>query len=188
MNLRITKIDAAKRQIDVAIRLLFSNEDPVAIHTIMAAGFQVIRDIARHQNKDFLKAYIVPGKEKQFWGAVNKIANFYKHADRDPDPDNFIEVSTDTNELLLFLACALYQNLEYELSHEMNAFVGWFSAIYPDLVLESNPLKPWVTSKEMRSLQRAKRVEQLKIGREMLVIAKKMKGAKGLLPPGQMKR
>ena len=36
-EIRITKIQAAQRQIDCAIRMLFRNEDPVAIHTVVSA-------------------------------------------------------------------------------------------------------------------------------------------------------
>jgi len=49
-EMRVTKIEAARRQIDAAIRLLFSEEDPVVIHTIASAGFRILRDIA-HNNE-----------------------------------------------------------------------------------------------------------------------------------------
>ena len=44
--IKLSKIEAAGRQIDAAIRMLFENEDPVAIHTITMAGFRILRDLA----------------------------------------------------------------------------------------------------------------------------------------------
>jgi hypothetical protein len=36
----LNKIDAARRQLDAAIRMTFRQEDPVAIHCLTAAGGQ----------------------------------------------------------------------------------------------------------------------------------------------------
>jgi hypothetical protein len=43
--LTISKLDAAKRQLETVIRLYFSNGDPVAIHTLTGAAHTVVRDI-----------------------------------------------------------------------------------------------------------------------------------------------
>jgi hypothetical protein len=45
-KIRINKIEAAQRQLDAAIRRLFANEDPVAIHTLAMAAFRILRDLA----------------------------------------------------------------------------------------------------------------------------------------------
>ena len=45
MKLTIPKLDAAKRQLETAIRLYFSSADPVAVHTLTAAAYNVIRDV-----------------------------------------------------------------------------------------------------------------------------------------------
>lgn len=41
----ITKTAAAKRQLDAAIRMYLSGEDELAIHTIAAAAYRVLRDL-----------------------------------------------------------------------------------------------------------------------------------------------
>ena len=38
----LNKPEAARRQIDAAIRMLFSGEDPVAVHTLAMAGFEFL--------------------------------------------------------------------------------------------------------------------------------------------------
>ena len=47
-NIKVNKPEAAIRQIDAAIWMLFSGEDPVAIHTLAMAGFRVRRDLAKY--------------------------------------------------------------------------------------------------------------------------------------------
>jgi hypothetical protein len=45
MSIFINKLEAARRQLDAAIRLTFSNEDALAIHTLGAAAYRIVRDI-----------------------------------------------------------------------------------------------------------------------------------------------
>ena len=46
----ITKLEAAKRQLDCALELFFDEKDAVPIHTLACAAHQVIYDINRDQN------------------------------------------------------------------------------------------------------------------------------------------
>ena len=41
----ITKPTAAQRQIDAAIRILFSGEDVLAVHTVVAAAHRIVLDL-----------------------------------------------------------------------------------------------------------------------------------------------
>ena len=52
-TVHITKIAAASRQLDAAIRLFFMNEDELAIHTVAAAAFRILRDVSDNQDKNF---------------------------------------------------------------------------------------------------------------------------------------
>lgn len=42
---RVNKIEAASRQLDVAIRLLFNGEDIVAVHTLVGAASRLASDL-----------------------------------------------------------------------------------------------------------------------------------------------
>ena len=58
----ITKIAAAQRQLDFAIRMYFADEDELAIHTVVAAAFTVLRDIhAKTRGRNFLSDVFVTG-------------------------------------------------------------------------------------------------------------------------------
>src|ERR1039457_2479734 len=46
---KVTKLEAAQRQVNAAIRMLFDGYDAVAVHTVTAAAHQIVRDICRHR-------------------------------------------------------------------------------------------------------------------------------------------
>ena len=85
-EIRITKFQAAQRQIDAGIWMLFRNDDPVAIHTVAMAAFRILRDLVKKRGlEDPVDSMIRPGKKKAFWCAVGSFPNFLKHADKGPD-------------------------------------------------------------------------------------------------------
>jgi hypothetical protein len=67
VKIRINKMDAARRQINAAIRMTFDGEDPVAIHSVIAAGHRIIRDICEQRGdiESYLRFtdWIAPGHE-----------------------------------------------------------------------------------------------------------------------------
>lgn len=52
-TVHINKIAASGRQLDAAIRMFFSREDELAIHTVAAAAFRVLRDLNGKRGRDF---------------------------------------------------------------------------------------------------------------------------------------
>lgn len=44
-KLKISKLDAAKRQLETAIRLYFNEADPISIHTLAGAAHTILSDI-----------------------------------------------------------------------------------------------------------------------------------------------
>ena len=105
---RITKLQAAQRQIDAGIWMLFRNDDPVAIHTVAMAALRILRDLVKQRGLEHpVDSMIRPGKENEFWCGVSSFANFFKHADRDPDDisDGFRE---EVNDAVLLLAAFTY--------------------------------------------------------------------------------
>ena len=76
-------------RINAAIRMTFEGEDPIAIHSVIAAGHRIIKDICEQRGdiESYLRFtdWIAPGHERDFWNAMNASANFIKHADKDPE-------------------------------------------------------------------------------------------------------
>jgi hypothetical protein len=44
-SVHVTKLAAAQRQLDAAIRMTFGDEDELAIHTVVAAAYRILRDL-----------------------------------------------------------------------------------------------------------------------------------------------
>jgi hypothetical protein len=44
-KIKISKLEAARRQVETAIRIYFANGDPVSIHTLAAASLQILVDL-----------------------------------------------------------------------------------------------------------------------------------------------
>lgn len=167
--IRVNKIEAARRQIETAIKLLFDNCDPVSVHTLAAAGGRILRDICNQKKTPLdqaFKAMIRPGKEKEFLAAVNMPANFFKHADKDADA--ILEnVDEEINELVLFWACGHYSDLGYSLTPPMATLWTWFAALHPEFLLDG-PMKEIIASKNLDWFRQADRMERLKWGKTLL--------------------
>jgi hypothetical protein len=85
---RLTKVDAAQRQLDMASFLFLVSCEYVSIHALASSAYQVIEDINRHQggNLMFKDGYGVLDQSSQEWRKwLNVPQNFVKHADKDPE-------------------------------------------------------------------------------------------------------
>jgi len=163
-KIKLSKIEAARRQIDSAIRMLFANEDPVSIYTIAAAGSRILNDLAEkkgdidvHQK---FKDIIRPGMEKEFWFHMNKPANFLKHADRGPD-SILSDFDEEANDWTLFFACYYYRDLGFTLTPEMNSLLYWMILLHPKILNDDYPLKKELMSISIpiTNMSRAKKLE-----------------------------
>ena len=146
-ELHITKQAAAQRQLDAAVRILFTGEDVLAVHTIVSAAHNVLTDLDNKSGKTALALYAdtLSELQKKFPGiplpreAANfKLwlqqknrsgANFLKHADN--ESSRALDPSTLSTDDLLLEACLIYRNLGLEPTHEMDVFGRWHLAIYP---------------------------------------------------------
>lgn len=135
-SLHVSKLDAARRQLETAIQLYFSNADPVSMHTLAAAGYNVVRDVGSNRGTDpmLLKEKILddvnPDAKKLFRNKLNEAENFFKHADRDHDTvHNFDPALT---EVFILDACDQYYRLTGEGPPLFKVFRSWFIATHPD--------------------------------------------------------
>ena len=169
-EIKADKIEAATRQIELAIRLLFQNEDPIGIHTLAAAGFRILRDLGKAKKSEisqYLTHIIKPGMEGRFWKVFSSAANFFKHADS--DPDGILEnVQEEINDVFILFACFLYRDIEAHWTPQMVAFVAWYIAIHPEVLdyLQDDPvMRQIVQSQEMCTVRNKSRDEQLDEGK-----------------------
>lgn len=115
---RISKLEAAQRQIDAAIRMLLNEDDILAVHTLAWAAYCIVTDVAKATNSGPGSAGVV---FRQLLGGYHReIANFLKHADRDPN-DALFEFPEDTPEFLLEIAFIVYESIGGKRTREMDA-------------------------------------------------------------------
>jgi hypothetical protein len=137
--MKLNKVEAARRQLNTGIRLFFEQGDPVAVHTVVHAGFTIIRNLCEErgdvQSFNRFSDWIVPGAEKKFWREMNRQASFVKHADN--DPDEILEFDPETTELLMLMASKWFVDLGNSTSPEIRTFGLWYSFMYPRTLKES---------------------------------------------------
>jgi hypothetical protein len=72
----INKLEAARRQLDAAIRMTFAYEDELAIHTVAAAAYRILRDMldkrGRHDLEDLYRAGLYRMAEDFVNGKLSK--------------------------------------------------------------------------------------------------------------------
>jgi len=84
--IKVTKLDAARRQLRTAIELWFAGGDPVSIHALAYAAHEIIHRLFRQKGLSdlfFDSSLIKPEYSKEFSLVIKDSANFFKHAKRD---------------------------------------------------------------------------------------------------------
>ncbi len=137
---KISKIDAARRQLVEAIRMFFERRDQIAIHTVTCASYQILLDLRDEYEKNSLLyycEYIRPEKRQEFISILRKAQNFFKHSKS--DPNEILDFNINEKELALFDSCYLYSILYSDSFNnivEMKLFLSWFIAKNPFILKE----------------------------------------------------
>jgi hypothetical protein len=128
-NITITKLDAAKRQLETVIRLYFHDGDPVSIHTLVCAAYNIIRDINKRRNgrpmfaKDEFIEFVKPEHQKEVRKKINAAENFFKHGQLGVGTLDF---NPEASEWPIFEAVSYYYKLTGEDPPLFNLFRGWY--------------------------------------------------------------
>jgi hypothetical protein len=131
-TIHLSKLDAAKRQLETAIRLWFHSGDPVSVHTLAAASHQLLHDLAKRSGISTLlrgAAQVKPEYRKEYVRLMSSYENFFKHADR--DPERLLKFNPAATEFFLFDAIFTYQALTTENPPLMSTFKFWALIHHP---------------------------------------------------------
>jgi hypothetical protein len=130
----ISKLDAATRQLDMALRLYFEDADLLGILTLAGASHGILRDLV---NRSDLAGKPLPGPSvRKLEKEVANAKNFLKHADR--DPHNILTFNTEWPDFLIYDAIGLQLRLASRLNDTTMFFLMWVTAKYPFIsVLET---------------------------------------------------
>ena len=133
----IKKIDAAQRQIDFAITLWFKGADTIATHTLACSAHQIIHEINQSKKDTYLlfnSIYIKNERRRYFMSILKHSYNFFKHANRDPDPEGMIEFDPSfTEDFILFTILGI-ESLGYNLNITSKIFLVHYSIHKPNFL------------------------------------------------------
>lgn len=134
--LTISKLDAAKRQLETVIRMYFNSGDPVSMHTLAAAGYTVVRDINKKRGgkpmlREGLFEHVEPEHHKLLHDKLVEAENFFKHADRDHDAT--LGFNPDMTEFLIMDACYRYAELTGEMPPLFQIYSGWMMMTHQEI-------------------------------------------------------
>jgi hypothetical protein len=132
---KLSKLDAAKRQLVEAIRLHFERRDAVAVHLLAASALQVISDIAGSRGVSGIiknNPRVREDKRAEFDRLMNKAVNFMKHADR--DADGVLEFRPEVTEFYILDAILVLQTLREQIPWACRVYAAWFGTKHPDLL------------------------------------------------------
>lgn len=149
MKIRVSKMEAARRQLLLVINLFFEERDPVAVHTLVGASLTILHDHfdtdAAGVSKLILhpkSIYIKDECRKKWTNLTRDAKNFFKHADFDLNKGRGeIEFETDLNIFYIFEAIGCLRILEatkFEDSPEFKIFMIWFAIKYPEFITDYN--------------------------------------------------
>ena len=144
MKVTCTKAQAATRQLDEAIILLFADHDPLAIRTLASAAHGIFADIAdiKSPNGSWREKIILGSglSRKEAVSILNTAQNYLKHADF--DPDNELSFDEEENDHVIFVSTLECIEFGYPLSFQMQVFQIWYLASYPEKIgINSDPVQ-----------------------------------------------
>lgn len=166
----LSKIQIIELQINRAINMLFDNENPVLIHTMISPAFQICRDLARkQQTKTYLafKDNIKEGFLNEFWKHVNRAWTFFKHADSDPE-SFFPGMDEQLNDYAIIVSILIYNEIAGSISKEMQAYSYWFMSLNPEFLKEC-ALKDLIEANFETTFTSISREDALFTGKQLLL-------------------
>ena len=129
-TIRITRIEAAQRQLETALELWFAGGEPVSIHSLAARAHQLVHDLNRKSNGPellFDSSVIKQESKKKIVAMMKECQNFFKHADfRKGNKGDAIEFDPTTlSETFFLMTIKGMGYLGYVPTPLHTAFMAW---------------------------------------------------------------
>lgn len=134
-NLTVSKLDGARRQIEVAVSMWFADADEVCLRMLTGNAHQVCQHILLKSGKAaspiLFNESIWPPDEWRAFKVERKAENFFKHADEDPDPAGLYTFRPEVTRWYLKEAVEMFHTLNGSISLPMRAFSFRSQLDYP---------------------------------------------------------
>lgn len=165
----LTKLEVAQREINAAVRLLFSGADPIAILVLAAAARGIVTTLCEKQG---IKSFFDDVQDehphltrREIFREANRHSNWFKHAEEDAE-DVLEGFKPSDADMALFCAIYDFGSICKGKSVEAQVFEGWFLTLY------GNPQDtPAGLDDFFPNLRNLSRPEQLALGKKRLAWA-----------------
>jgi hypothetical protein len=135
----VTKLDAARRQLDTAITLWFNDGDTVSTYTLSHAAYEVIHNLTSEHRKGALifDAPMVRGEyRKEVNSRLRNPANFFKHAARGKAENPTIEFFPKVSEIFMLFSSHALRMIQIPPSDAERVLSAWFMIHEPGWLTE----------------------------------------------------
>jgi len=159
-KLPITKLDAARRQLETAITLWFHDADPVSVHTLVMAAHEILRALNKKRGGQPMlgdpSPYVRPGFEKRVADMFVRSSNFFKHGAKDPLATHYF--APESNQYMIFDACNTFMLLAHEKRPLMWTFILYLAFHEPRLFMPDflEPIQNEPLYSDMKKLSKLK--------------------------------
>jgi hypothetical protein len=144
----VTKIEAARRQIDSAIYLYFNDHDFVSVHTLASAAVAIVDALLKAKGLPDTVGDLVnirPEFKESVRATLTEDANFFKHGSK--DPDQTLPFKPEGNELILMRGCDGYFRIQGSTTPAIFIFFLWMR------IWRSEVFTPIFTPEKIAALQ-----------------------------------
>lgn len=133
-KIAITKLDAARRQLETAVILWFHDCDPISIHTLVAAAYEIILVLNRQRGgrsmmMDF--KFIRVEHRKMLHDEFAKYAIFFKHGKRDPSAT--LHFPPQITHCFMLEAAFKYQEIAHQQLPLFQLFITYLFRTEPEI-------------------------------------------------------
>lgn len=160
--IKLTKLEAATRQLRMAIRLLFDGADPVPVHTLIGASSIILSDLveknAPEKSWDRFAQQANNISATDYFRVMREAQNFLKHAK--DDPEAIFNFNSKDTESLAFWAVLNAGELG-PLSMEESVLQLWYLACHDPQIEDNYSLykEALALFGDLRGVPRNKRLE-----------------------------
>ena len=133
-SITISKLDAARRQLQTAVTLWFTGGDPVSTHALAYAAYENLHAVSKKRNPNrhdllFDLAVIKEESRKEVNAMIKRHANFFKHGDRDAEA--VVDFNPVLSETFILFAIKGLELCGESMSDEFLVFNNWMRIEIP---------------------------------------------------------
>lgn len=127
--MEISKLDAAKRELETAIRLFLNYADPVSIHLLAHTTLDLLKEMGKKEGVnsivfDTLKSMVKKHYREKFLKVISDPGNYFKHYHKKPNKS--LKFNPKSTEFLIYDACMIYEGLTKEKEPIFQAYIAFF--------------------------------------------------------------